>query len=565
MREIGFWDYDLRDWQFRAHTLAAKYFFDLKKKSFLADVTPAGGKTTFAMRDIFWFLQMRYALRVVVVVPTEHLKKQWAEAAYKRGIDLDPNFINNGHWKESQDYHGICVTYHQVASNPVLHKTAVDRIPTLVILDEIHHAGDEKTWGAALELAYENAVFVLGLTGTAFRSDNYKIPFVTYVNNVSKADFRYSYSQAVMDKVCRPIYFPVYDGIMKWKVDEKTYTATFADELDEARQSERLRTALDPTKSEYLEHVLRDANKKLDELRIEQPNAGALVLAIDQKHAKQIRKLLYRITDEEPEMVISEDKSSSEKISAFKNSSRKWIIAVKMISEGVDIPRLRVGVHATNITQDLFFRQEVGRFIRWMMGLTGKSATQTADRQEAYLFIPKDPRIVKLAREFEIERDHALNQQMQDWGNGDVEQRKREEKDFQTISAVVTHKSQYELSFTDRIMDMFNIGGDAALEIAANTSASLSASSKSETAKGKGETEEGPLFEKRNKLRDEVNQKAKYAVMKKYGLNGKNKNVTVNIDWEFYHKEWIRLGGKKIELESLTELERRAKWLEQYI
>ena len=46
-----------------------------------------------------------------------------------------------------------------------------------------------------------------------------------------------------------------------------------------------------------------------------------------------------------------------------------------MVSEGVDIPRLRVGVFATTTTTELFFRQAVGRLVRWTPGVRTRRRT----------------------------------------------------------------------------------------------------------------------------------------------------------------------------------------------
>lgn len=540
-REIGIWSYTLREWQDRCFHSVKNTFEEGRKKDFLADVTPAGGKTTFSVRTIFWFLQMRFVSRVVIVVHTEHLKKQWALSAARFGIDLDPNFQNNGRTRETSDFHGICVTYQQVGLNPTLHRYAVDNVPTLVIFDEIHHAGDEKSWGTGIQTAYENAAFRLCLTGTAFRSDNNPIPFVTYEDGISKPDFRYSYSQAIVDKVCRVIYFPAYDGIMEWKIEEKKYSHTFSDMLKEAESSQRLRTALDPGKSRWLEDVLRDADQKLEEIRKgEHPDAGGLILAVDQKHAKQIARLLIKVCNESAEIVISEDKYASNKIRKFADGNRKWIIAVKMISEGVDIPRLRVGVYATNVKKDLFFRQVVGRIIRFIKEL---------NKQDAYLFIPQDPEIVNLAREIEIERDHALNQEEEFSDTDRLTPEEREMKKFEAISATVTEKTQFELSLNDRVASMFEVQADATVDI-----------TKKVIEKREQQPEENEaVFEKKERLREEINKKAKLAAKNKFAGNG-------GIDWDFFHREWItKMGGKKIELESIPQLEQRSKWLDRFV
>ncbi|MBD4678438.1 ATP-dependent helicase, partial [Xanthomonas citri pv. citri] len=81
---------------------------------------------------------------------------------------------------EASDYHGVALTYQGVASNPEVHRIRTLRTRTLVILDEVHHGGDNKSWGDALRVAFEGATRRVCLTGTPFRSDTSPIPFVRY-------------------------------------------------------------------------------------------------------------------------------------------------------------------------------------------------------------------------------------------------------------------------------------------------------------------------------------------------------------------------------------------------
>ena len=92
---------------------------------------------------------------------------------------------------------------------------------TLVIFDEIHHLGDDLTWGDAIRKAFNGATFRLAISGTPFRRDNNPIPFVKYESSTSVADYVYGYSQAIYDKVCRPVYFPAFEGEMEWRVKNK--------------------------------------------------------------------------------------------------------------------------------------------------------------------------------------------------------------------------------------------------------------------------------------------------------------------------------------------------------
>jgi superfamily II DNA or RNA helicase len=97
---------------------------------------------------------------------------------------------------------------------------------------------------------------------------------------------------------------------------------------------------------------------------------------------------------------MSDEPDASRRIADFASSERRWLVSVLMVSEGVDIPRLRVGVYATAARTELFFRQVVGRFIR---------TTPRPRRQMSYLLMPADPRLKALAHEIELERRHALD------------------------------------------------------------------------------------------------------------------------------------------------------------
>ena len=81
---------------------------------------PGAGKTTFALSVAAELLGRRIVDRITVVAPTEHLKPQWAEAAARAGIPIDPAY-SAGKGKTSQDFVGIAVTYAGVAVNPLAH------------------------------------------------------------------------------------------------------------------------------------------------------------------------------------------------------------------------------------------------------------------------------------------------------------------------------------------------------------------------------------------------------------------------------------------------------------
>jgi len=417
----------LRPWQ----KAALDQFVESAQPDFLAVATPGAGKTTFALTAA------RHQLagspgRLIVVAPTAHLKLQWARAAAAFSLHLDPSW-SAADGALPRDMHGIVTSYQQVASSaPLLARLSRD---AFVIFDELHHAADDRAWGAAIRDAFGESNRRLALSGTPFRSDTRAIPFVAYRGDEAVPDYEYSYGDALADRrVVRPVYFPATNGQMEWSApDGSLHSATFDDPLGAVRAGQRLRTALS-LDGEWLPTVLRAAHARLTEVRREQPDAGGLVIATDQEHARGIALLLHQHFGAVARVVTSDDPQASAGIAAFAASSDPWLVAVRMVSEGVDIPRLRVGVYATTTSTELFFRQAVGRFVRWTRGVP---------RQRAWLFIPDDARLRLHAARVAEQRRHSLRR-----GDGVVndvpgsEERELDTDDqmslFAAISAVAT-------------------------------------------------------------------------------------------------------------------------------
>ena len=389
----------LRPWQKRAlDQLSAT-----SDPDFLAVATPGAGKTTFALTAALQHLAGQRAARVVVVAPTQHLKSQWANAATSFGLHLEPAWsARDG--RLPVDMHGIVVTYQQVATSAAALRSLAAQ--SFVVFDEIHHAGDDRAWGEAVRLAFEPASRRLSLSGTPFRSDTSPIPFLTYDGDEASPDFQYGYGEALAEgRVVRPVYFPRINGHMEWSApDGSLHAHTFDAALDRTRASQRLRTALS-VDGDWLPSVLIQAHLRLTGIRRHHPDAGGLVIAMDQEHAHAVADLMRRRLSVNPVVATSEDATASQRIAAFAAGAAPWIVAVRMVSEGVDIPRLRVGVFATNTTTELFFRQAVGRLVRWRRGHGAETAA---------MFIPDDPRLRVWAATLAEQRNHSLRRREDD-------------------------------------------------------------------------------------------------------------------------------------------------------
>jgi superfamily II DNA or RNA helicase len=387
----------LRGWQRRAMVR----YLAARPRDFLAVATPGSGKTTFALRVAGELLADGTVERITIVVPTEHLKTQWAQAAAGVGMALDPKFSNSSA-QNSDEYHGVVVTYAQVASHPGRHRVRTENRRTLVVFDEIHHGGDAKSWGDAIREAFGDATRRLALTGTPFRSDDSAIPFVTYESGPdglqrSQADHTYGYAEALADGVVRPVMFMAYSGESRWRDSAgEEHAARLGEPLTAEHTARAWRTALDPT-GEWMPAVIAAADTRLQQKRQHVPDAGGMIIASDQTAARAYAALLENLTGEAPTVVLSDDPGSSDRITTFTRGTSRWMVAVRMVSEGVDVPRLAVGVYATSASTPLFFAQAIGRFVR------SRQSGETAS-----IFLPSVPSLLQLASEMEAQRNHVL-------------------------------------------------------------------------------------------------------------------------------------------------------------
>lgn len=386
---------DLRTWQ-------SEFLNDWARRGisdYLLAATPGAGKTRAAFALAERLITGERVDELLVVVPTDALKQQWADFSAVVGLELRPTSNDAGSLPSG--YRGRVVTYAQVASQPGLYRAFSSRRRTLVILDEIHHAGDHAMWGEAIRQAFEVAAYRLLLTGTPWRRDGSAIPFVEYGNDSTiVTHYTYAYGRAVSDDVCRAIEFRALDGDIRW-VDCGTIVSTSLgrDDLADDNIPQALKGAYDPQAS-WIPGVLKLANDELNELRESVPDAGGLVIAHDQWLARAYAKHLDRITGETTTIVISDEVDAQRALDEFRSSTRRWLVAVRMVSEGVDIPRLAVGVYAAKARTPLFFHQIVGRFVRSAPG----------EEHYARLFMPALPALVSLAHEIEVQLSYALTE-----------------------------------------------------------------------------------------------------------------------------------------------------------
>ena len=389
----------LRRWQREA--LAA--YRAEPRKDFLVTATPGAGKTTFALTLAVDLIARRVVDRLIVVAPTDHLRTQWAEAAERFGVALDPG-LSNAVGPVPADLHGYVTTYAQVAAKPTLHAARAEVRRSLVILDEIHHAGDGLSWGDAVAFAFGNVARRVCLTGTPFRTAvGERIPFVRYQPDgdgglVSTADYSYGYAAALADHVVRPVVFAAYTGVSRWRNSAgEVIAASLTEAGTKSTEQAAWRTALDP-RGDWVPHVIAAMDERLDQLAAAgMPDAAGLVLASDQDDARAYAEIVHRVTGQRPYLILSDDPKASARIAEFAAGGARIAVCVRMVSEGVDVPRAACLAWLTSYRTPLFFAQAVGRVVR-----------SRGRHESATVFLPAVRPLLSLAAELETERNHVL-------------------------------------------------------------------------------------------------------------------------------------------------------------
>ena len=390
-----------RDWQIEFLDAYQKVAYDGNQHRFLLVATPGAGKTIAAGLVAHQRFEADEIDFLIVVAPDITLKEQWAiKMSNLFRLQLHPKWDAKS---LKSNYQGVCLTYSQAANHTMVLDMVCAKKRTFVIFDEVHHAADQLTWGEGIKEAFANARYILTLSGTPFRSDNNPIPFVRYENGQSRGDFVYGYGDALKDGVCRNVGFRAFDALVTWIDGDEVYAdISFDDDLAQNDIPKRLSIALDRD-NKYLRDVLKEADEHLDLIRQdEDPKAGGFIVTKDTDHANGIAEVMREITGVSPVVVHSdvEDKTQ-ELIERFSKSDDKWIVSVKMVSEGVDIPRLRIGVYATTTTTELTFRQIIGRTVR----------RQSSNDSWSFFYVPKDPRLVALMEVIKEERSHVLGEE----------------------------------------------------------------------------------------------------------------------------------------------------------
>lgn len=356
----------LRDWQSKAHLVILSDPLGVHT----IEACPGAGKTIFVKSLVQRLLREGLIGAVLIIGPTLEICVQWSSPYQKLHIGV---FDDKTNWK-TEDFHGMAMTYSKLAQRPADWNAQLARweadtgLPTLIVFDEVHHLGDKATWGQAAPVISDGRP-VLNLTGTLWRTAGDRIPNIIYdAEGYAEADYSYTMADALADGgvLRRPILHGI-DGNAR-VVDRKTMEIEEYDlggDLPDNLVGHALKSAFDPD-SDVLREMLKRAYWAVQQhrSRSEYKDNAVLVVADDVGHAKRVAEVIETTFNEEPVVVHSDLPDPESALRRAREGSASFIVSVRMISEGVDIPRISAVVYATKICTKLFFIQVVGRAIR---------------------------------------------------------------------------------------------------------------------------------------------------------------------------------------------------------
>lgn len=384
------------------------------------------GKTDLAGLIASSDLNLGRIRRVVVCVPTKVVQASTAET-FRDKFDIhlalfDSRKHRNGVTSDNQGY---VVTYGNLARQASRHARITGYEPTLVVFDEVHHLGDNASWGLAAQFAFARAPYVLAMSGSPIRpAGGGQIVWANYIPSKNlpgvleyEADYVYTLGRAILDGYCREPDFRFSDDAVveiSYTDGRKAELVGFKEDVHADLASLRLNAAVNhksAARKPFLSRALseiRKAGRKAIIFLGSDAGDGTTPTEDATKHLPgQLVDLGY---SPDEFMVITKDTPRShDRIRQFRQSKTAWIlITINMVSEGANVPELSAAIFLTNWTSDLSFIQRIGRALRFM---------GTGDHKDAWIYLFHHPSY----------RDVALR--IKEQINAAVFERKRRERE----------------------------------------------------------------------------------------------------------------------------------------
>jgi superfamily II DNA or RNA helicase len=406
---LKLWPQALRKWQQEFGFT----FNEQEERNFLLYADPGAGKTVAALNVMAYSKLVNETKRFIYVVPSRSLRRQVIRSgndAAALGIHFReaPEVTDVWHWPATATC--LVVTMNFLNANRAADLRRLCDNDTVVIIDEVHHLSDDNEFGKHAKHAFERARRILGMTGTPWRTDGSPIPFFRYENAnrellnaeekyVVATGFEVTWSDCWKGKYggehpwVRVPVFKTFDG--EWELNGEHYESV-----------EEIRDEIGITRaycSSYERGFGFEQNKyswqRLQEIRKHEPDAAELIVCSNIDQAKRVVQAIRRDRGYTPVLVSSDDEESGAKLERFATSNEPTIVAVRMVLEGVDIPRLRIVNYQSFITTLLTMKQVLARAMRVRAG---------EKVLDCFMFGPNIDCFVDFSASIELETMNAL-------------------------------------------------------------------------------------------------------------------------------------------------------------
>lgn len=440
----------LRKWQAKA-TETAVINYSKGRKLFVTEACTGAGKTRHGVETAVELMKSKAVDLVIILTPSIATRSGWKDAFNKARTSLstikvtdDNEFpLDTNVWVTT--YSGYEAVQRALATAPI-------SLGVFTVVDEYHHAEQDAAWGSAVEALGGIANHALFLSGTPWKQSGY-CPLLVSESNIHgkpyyssgdirvSPDFVHDYSSDLIageDRATHWVAFKLLPSIFTHKDGRKEEFELPG--LEAMSPQERLqweeKAAKDKTplgKHVKIEDNMLSGSRNAKELLAESVALLAkcrsdtyqacsqsdlpvmLVVAQNINAAKKLAEYIETRWELKTVVIVSEDQRSHELLDKVKskcadNAPDKpdVIVSVGMISEGVDIPQIKVIAYLSAVLTTLYLVQVIGRALRRMFVPSRKGFADSHPSQITAHFVGlAHPKICYVASKIEEQMGDA--------------------------------------------------------------------------------------------------------------------------------------------------------------
>jgi superfamily II DNA or RNA helicase len=383
-----------RKWQIECHARERQHRITYRPKSkqaFMIEACPGAGKSSMAAMIAKEWLNRQIVNHVLIIAPWKPIVASICAKCSEFHLETSRSLFRGTRYHPVPFWDVTVMTNTGTFSSDILEtlrqwRNTGDGWKYGVIVDEVHHCSIAKPWGQFAETVIENAEYWVAMSGTPFRSDGFPISGLQYDSEGTVIpDYQLTYRKGVEAGYVRDVTVRWFDGeVMLYDKKDSIIGSKKYSELTNA-EINRAKTHIFDSDEKLAKEMIQTIHTDLMELRAsskEYANAAALFVCRpgtnDGEETRRLHKIsqkIKQITGIDPVTVSHSDKDAEGKIEAFRRGDKPYLVAVNMVAEGCDIPRIISIGMMRFIESPLLIRQIVGRAIRRQADWDNRPAT----------------------------------------------------------------------------------------------------------------------------------------------------------------------------------------------